>query len=90
MPASALGGGPGETTQNVWPPSTEPYQRLRGVPVPVGPLTKTPPEGSMPMSGSPLVWIGSTRCGVSKPMLWVAYALGVCGARTARPAAIRR
>src|SRR5437879_11774207 len=62
-PASALGGGPGEITRNVFPLSTDPNQVLRCVPVPVGPLTKTRPCGSIPMSGSPLVWIGSTTVG---------------------------
>src|SRR5438128_3040747 len=65
-PASALGGGPGEITRNVCPPSTEPNQVLRCVPVPVGPLTKTRPWGSIPMSGSPLVWMGSTTVGTWK------------------------
>ena len=54
-PVSALGGGPGEITLKVWPLSTDPNQVLRWVPVPVGPLTKTRPWGSMPMSGSPFV-----------------------------------
>ena len=64
MPEIALGGGPGEITRNVRPPSTEPNHVLRCVPVPVGPLTKIRPCGSMPMSGSPFVWIGSTTVGV--------------------------
>src|SRR6266513_273007 len=59
-PAIALGGAPGEITRKVWPLSTDPNQVLRCVPVPVGPLTKTRPCGSIPISGSPLVWIGST------------------------------
>src|SRR2546426_10096122 len=67
-PASALGGGPGEITRKVWPLWADPNQVLRCVPVPVGPLTKTRPWGSMPMSGSPLVWIGSTTTGVEKAM----------------------
>src|SRR5437868_12135386 len=70
-PAIALGGAPGEITRKVWPPSTEPNHTLRCVPVPVGPLTKTRPCGSIPMSGSPKVWIGSTIIGVSNPMLGV-------------------
>jgi len=37
---------------------------LRCVPVPVGPLTKTLPRESIPMSGSPNVWMGSTIVGV--------------------------
>src|SRR5256886_381488 len=53
-------------TRKVWPPSTEPNHVLRWVPVPVGPLLKTRPCGSMAISGSPLVWIGSTMVGVSK------------------------
>src|SRR5437867_4134337 len=68
VPRSALGGGPGEMVRKVWPPSTEPNQTLRCVPVPVGPLTYTRPCGSIPMSGSPNVWIGSTTDGVSKPI----------------------
>src|SRR5438552_1392267 len=67
-PASAPGGGPGEITRKVWLLSTDPNQVLPWVPVPVGPLTKTRPCGSMPMSGSPLVWIGSTTVGVEKAM----------------------
>ena len=42
-------------TRKVWPPSTDPNQVLRCVPVPVGPLLKTRPCGSTAMSGSPLV-----------------------------------
>jgi len=53
-------------TRKEWPPSTEPNQVLRWVPVPVGPLLKTRPCGSIAISGSPLVWIGSTIVGVSK------------------------
>src|SRR2546430_7181292 len=49
MPAIALGGGPGVMIRKVWPPSTDPSQTLRCVPVPVGPLTKTFPKGSIPM-----------------------------------------
>ncbi len=49
-------------------PSTDPYQTLRWVPVPVGPLTKTRPVGSTPMSGSPAAWIGSTTVGTLNPM----------------------
>src|SRR5207248_10424049 len=67
-PVSALGGGPGEITRKVWPLSTDPNQVLRWVPVPVGPLTKTRPCGSMPMTGSQLVWIGPTAVGVEKAM----------------------
>ena len=74
MPASALGGGPGEMVRKLWPPSTEPNQTLRCVPVPVGPLTKTRPCGSTPISGSPNVWIGSAIDGVSKAMPPVAAA----------------
>ena len=65
-PLMAEGGGPGEITRKLWPPSTEPNQVLRWVPVPVGPLTKTRPRASIPMSGSPLVWMASTMVGVSK------------------------
>src|SRR6266571_1649873 len=68
IPEMALGGGPGEITRNVRPPSTEANQVLRWVPVPVGPLTNTRPCGSIPMSGSPLVWIGSTTVGVPNVM----------------------
>src|SRR4030081_3903757 len=63
-----LGGGPGLITRNVRAPSTDPYHVLRWVPVPVGPLTKTRPDGSIAMSGSPLVWMGSTTDGTSKPI----------------------
>src|SRR5947207_4881588 len=63
-----VGGAPGVITRNVWPPSTEPSQALRCVPVPVGPLTNTRPCGSTPIVGSPNVWIGSTTDGVSKPI----------------------
>src|SRR3954453_10444300 len=62
----ALGGGPGLIGRNECPASTEPYQTLRCVPVPVGPLAKTRPSGSTPTDGSPKVWIGSTTAGVSK------------------------
>src|SRR6266436_8703301 len=68
MPAIALGGGPGLMIRKVWPRSTDPNQTLRCVPVPVGPLTKTLPKGSIPMSGSPFVWIGSTTAGTSNLM----------------------
>ena len=44
-----------DMTRKVWPPSTEPNHVLRWVPVPVGPLLKTRPCGSIAMSGSPLV-----------------------------------
>ena len=64
VPESALGGGPGEIGRKVRPPSTEPSHMLRCVPVPVGPLTKTRPRESIPMSGSPNVWMGSTIVGV--------------------------
>src|SRR3954462_14893913 len=62
----ALGGGPGLIGRNECPASTDPYQTLRCVPVPVGPLAKTRPSGSTPTDGSPKVWIGSTTAGVSK------------------------
>ena len=55
MPVIAVGAGPGVMIRNVWPRSTEPNQVLRCVPVPVGPLTKIRPEGSIAISGSPLV-----------------------------------
>jgi len=48
MPAIALGGSPGLMIRKVWPRSTDPNQTLRCVPVPVGPLTKDPPEGINP------------------------------------------
>src|SRR3954468_8655822 len=64
----ALGGGPGLIGRNEWPASTDPYQTLRCVPVPVGPLAKTRPSGATPTDGSPNVWIGSTTTGVSKPI----------------------
>src|SRR4051812_36561489 len=72
----ALGGGPGLITRNEWPPSTDPYQTLRCVPVPVGPLANTRPSGSTPTSGSPKVWMGSTTAGVSN-------AIGAAGAGAA-------
>src|SRR3989441_7003157 len=84
-PAIALGGAPGEITRKVWPLSTEPNQVLRCVPVPVGPLTKTRPCGSVPMSGSPLVWIGSTTAGTSKAIPGAA-----CAGRLAVDAAAAR
>src|SRR4051794_6081764 len=62
----AVGTGPGLIGRKLWPPSTEPNQTLRCVPVPVGPLTKTRSLESTPTSGSPNVWIGSTTEGVSK------------------------
>src|SRR4051794_9783252 len=65
---SASGGGPGLMGRKECPASTDPYQTLRWVPVPVGPLTKTRPSGSTPTSGSPNVWMGSTTDGVSNPM----------------------
>src|SRR5438105_3375202 len=52
MPVIAVGAGPGVMIRNVWPRSTEPNQVLRCVPVPVGPLTKIRPEGSIAISGS--------------------------------------
>src|SRR3954466_12106459 len=64
----ALGGGPGLIGRNECPASTDPYQTLRCVPVPVGPLAKTRPSGSTPTDGSPKGWIGSTTAGVSKPI----------------------
>ena len=64
----AVGGVFCAMTRKVWPPSTDPNHVLRWVPVPVGPLTNTRPCGSIAMSGSPLVWIGSTTVGVSKPI----------------------
>ena len=84
-PASALGGAPGEITRKVWPLSTDPNQVLRWVPVPVGPLTKTRPCGSIPMSGSPLVWMGSTTTGTPNAMPGAATA----GTVDADAAAIR-
>src|SRR5438105_12587080 len=62
----AVGTGPGVITRKLWPPSTDPSQALRWVPVPVGPLTNTRPWGSAPIVGSPQVWIGSATAGVSK------------------------
>ena len=73
---TASGTGPGEIGRYVCPPSTEPNQTLRCVPVPVGPLTKTRPCGSTPMSGSPNVWIGSATAGVSNEIAEVAAAAG--------------
>src|SRR6266516_4679413 len=67
--AMLLGGGPGLITRNVCALSTDPYHTLRWVPVPVGPLTKTRPVGSIPMSGSPAAWMGSTTVGTLKRML---------------------
>src|SRR3954454_23718692 len=61
-----LGTGPGLIGRKLWPASTEPYQTLRCVPVPVGPLAKTRPSGSTPTDGSPNVWVGATTAGVSK------------------------
>src|SRR5712692_12061597 len=72
-------------TRNVWPASTDPNQVLRCVPVPVGPLTKTRPCGSIPMSGSPLVWMGSTTTGTPNAMPGAATA----GTVDADAAAIR-
>src|SRR2546428_1586821 len=65
MPMIESGGRFWAITRYVWPPSTEPNQVLRWVPVPVGPLTNTRPKRSTAMSGSPLVWIGETTDGVS-------------------------
>src|SRR4051794_22578323 len=81
----ALGGGPGLIGRNECPASTDPYQTLRCVPVPVGPLAKTRPSGSTPTDGSPKVWIGSTTAGVSKP-IGAADALAVARALNARTA----
>src|SRR5207244_9764930 len=64
-PAIEVGGAPELISRNVWPRSTDPSQTLRCVPVPVGPLTKTRPWGSIAMSGSPFVWMGSTTAGTS-------------------------
>ena len=61
----AVGGAPGVMTRKLAPPSTDPSQALRWVPVPVGPLTNTLPWGSTPIVGSPQVWIGSATVGVS-------------------------
>src|SRR3954470_1727592 len=81
----ALGGGPGLIGRNECPASTDPYQTLRCVPVPVGPLAKTRPSGSTPTDGSPKVWIGSTTTGVSKP-IGAAVAFAVTSALNARTA----
>src|SRR6267378_6561331 len=70
-----LGGVCWVMTRKVWPPSTEPNHVLRCVPVPVGPLTKTRPCGSMAMSGSPFVWIGSTTVGTWKPIAELEFAV---------------
>src|SRR5438105_15003492 len=64
MPEIALGGGPGEMTRNVRPPSTEPNHVLRWVPVRVGPLTKIRDCVSKPMYGSPFQWRGCPKAGV--------------------------
>src|SRR5205823_10842400 len=65
---TAVGGAPGVMTRKLAPPSTDPSQALRWVPVPVGPLTNTPPDGSIPMLGSPNVWMGSATVGTPNAM----------------------
>src|SRR3954452_14901464 len=81
----ALGGGPGLIGRNECPASTDPYQTLRCVPVPVGPLAKTRPSGSTPTDGSPKVWIGATTTGGAKPT-GAADAFAVTRAPNARTA----
>src|SRR5438105_1369657 len=81
VPDRALGGGPGEMARNVAPPSTEPNQTLRCVPVPVGPLENTRPCASMPMSGSPNVWMGSTTVGTWNVIFEAAPAVGATAER---------
>src|SRR2546428_5754089 len=76
IPMIGSGGFVCAITRNVWPPSTEPNQVLRCVPVPVGPLTKTLPCVSMAISGSPLVWIGSTTLGTPNVIGAEAAAIG--------------
>src|SRR5436305_15243463 len=64
----AVGGAPGVMTRKLAPPSTDPSQALRWVPVPVGPLTNSPPDGSTPMLGSPNVGMGSATVGTPDAM----------------------
>src|SRR5258706_11632974 len=63
-----LGGDPALTWRTDLRQSTDPSPMLRWVPVPVGPLTNRRASGSMPMSGSLNVWIGSTTVGVENAM----------------------